>query len=315
MAQPLHPDILSRLDPEYAAFHNANFLDLIPPHTLPWTPEIRTRTVPSGASQPLNVGKIEDYLIKDCDARVLTPEGDAPLAGWPAIIYFHGGGWTLGNINSEIAFCTNLCARARCVVISINYRLAPEHPYPAAVEDAVDALEWVKIQGKAILGVDLTKVAVGGSSSGGNLAAVLALKAAELADSIPLVFQLLIVPVTDNTASESGHPYHSWLENADTPWLNTGRMLWFRNHYLPNPEDRTKWDNSPIFAPDALLEKVPSAWIGVTELDILRDEGLAYGEKLRLNGVQVVAKVYRAAPHPIMALDGKLPYFDCGYRS
>ena len=216
---------------------------------------------------------------------------------------------------------------AQCVVISVDYRLAPEDPYPAAVEDAIDALRWVIKHGQTELGIDVTQIAVGGSSrygtttvrsntpfmqwyqnspcfcSGGNLATILALKAAQRQPPIPLVFQLLVVPVTDNTASIE--TYGSWAENKWTPWLSPDRMLWFRHNYLPNKEDWTKWDASPFFAPDELVSNIPKAWIGVAELDILRDEGIQYGEKLKKVGVEVEIEIYKGAPHPIMAMDGK----------
>ncbi|KAG5341395.1 hypothetical protein C0989_010924 [Termitomyces sp. Mn162] len=191
-------------------------------------------------------------------------------------------------------------ASAHCVVISVDYRLAPENPYPAAVEDAIDALDWVMQNGSNSLGINTSRIAVGGSSSGGNLAAILCLKAAERNPPTPLVFQLLVVPVIDNTVSVD----NSWASNQNSPWLSPDRMLWFRNNYLPNPEDLTKWDASPIFAPKELLEKVPEAWIGVAELDILKEEGVLYGEKLRELGVKVETVIYDGAPHPIMAMDG-----------
>ncbi|KAK1233925.1 hypothetical protein PQX77_002886, partial [Marasmius sp. AFHP31] len=145
------------------------------------------------------------------------------------------------------------------------------------------------------------------SISGGNLAAILALKAVE--DSFnpplpsPLVFQLLIVPVTDNTATDE--PGGLWEENKLSPWLSPDRMNWFKQNYLPNREDWTKWDASPIFAPKELLAKTPKAWIAVGELDILRDEGIKYGEILKESGVaEVETVVYKGGPHPIMAMDG-----------
>ena len=116
------------------------------------------------------------------------------------------------------------------------------------------------------------------------------------------MFQLLVVPVTDNTASVETST--SWAENQLTPWLSPERMLWFRHNYLPNKEDWIKWDASPFFAPDDLVSKLPKAWIGVTELDILRDEGVQYGEKLKKTGVEVDIVMYKGAPHPIMAMDG-----------
>jgi acetyl esterase/lipase len=142
------------------------------------------------------------------------------------------------------------------------------------------------------------------SCSGGNLAAILSMKAAELNPPIPLKLAQLIVPVTDNTALHTDDRYPSWKENANTVWLNTKRMLWFRNFYVPKEEERTKWDNSPIFAPDELLAKSPKTWIAVMELDILRDEGLVYGERLKKVGVPVSHKLYAKAPHQILAMDG-----------
>ncbi|KAA1471525.1 hypothetical protein DENSPDRAFT_837535 [Dentipellis sp. KUC8613] len=303
---PLHPDIVPRLDPEYAAFHDEQLIALPQAHDLPWDPKIRSGPTVPGGSTPLEVGSVKDYSLGKFEVRVFTPEGTAPSAGWPVFIFFHGGGWTLGNINSENAFSSNMCKHANSVVVSVDYRLAPEHPYPAAVEDAVVSLEWVRDHAKDILNVDPTKIAIGGSSSGGNLAAILALKAPSLSPPVKVIFQLLIVPVTDNTADTSGAQQKSWAENANTPWLSPAKMVWFKNNYLPDAADWAKWDASPIFADDALLARTPAAWIAVTELDILRDEGIAYGERLRKVGVEVETKVYKGAPHPVMAMDGAL---------
>jgi acetyl esterase/lipase len=133
---------------------------------------------------------------------------------------------------------------------------------------------------------------------------VLTHKAVQLYPPIPLIFQLLIVPVTDNTASASGVPHASWHENRHTPWLSPARMLWFRNQYLPQESTRARWDASPLLAQDEMFRRVPRAWIAVTELDILRDEGISYGNKLLKAGVPAEIKTYKAAPHPIMAMDG-----------
>ena len=205
----------------------------------------------------------------------------------------------------------------------MDYRLGPEEPYPAAVEDAEEAFRWVLEHGKSELKADLSRFAVGGSSrcdyqvysntylclvgiicSGGNLAAIITHKAALSEPPVPLVYQVLVVPVTDNTANVSG-PHASWQENRNTPALTPEKMLWFKNNYSPNPEDWKKWDNSPIFAPDESFKRVPDAWIGVAELDILRDEGIAYAEKIRRGGHNVELKIYKGSPHPIMAMDGK----------
>ncbi|KAG6899892.1 hypothetical protein C0993_005691 [Termitomyces sp. T159_Od127] len=299
--QPLHPSVVARLDPEYIEFHNATLQYIVPPHTLAWDPAIRNGPVVPGGSPPLDVAKTQDFDLKYTKIRTFTPHGTVPEGGWPVFIFFHGGGWTLGDIASETSFSTHMAVGAHCVVVSVDYRLAPENPYPAAVEDAVDALDWVMQNGANSLGLNTSRIAVGGSSSGGNLAAILALKAAERNPPIPLVFQLLVVPVIDNTASDN----NLWAENQNAPWLSPDRMSWFRNNYLPHIEDRTKWDASPIFAPTELLTKVPSAWIGVAALDILKEEGILYGKKLKELGVKVETVTYEGAPHPIMAMDGK----------
>ena len=141
--------------------------------------------------------------------------------------------------------------------------------------------------------------------SGGNLACILAIKAKTLEKPIPIVYQLLIVPVTDNTASTETR----WASNKDTVWLSPDRMNWFKHNYLPNEDDWSKWDASPIFATREMLEGLPPAWIAVAELDILRDEGVAFGEKLRKAGITTEIEVYKGAPHPIMAMDGTLCLF------
>ncbi|KIM36277.1 hypothetical protein M413DRAFT_449327 [Hebeloma cylindrosporum] len=302
--QPIHPSVLPKLDPEYIAFHNEYVANVVPLHTLPWDPAIRNTPAVPGTSEPLKVGKTQDFDLSKAKIRTFTPEGPSPQDGWPGFIFFHGGGWTLGNIASATSFCTNMAIRAKCVVISVDYRLAPENPYPSAIEDAVDALHWVNMNGEKELGVNLNQIAVGGTSSGGNIAAVLALKNAQMDIPIPFIFQLLIVPVTDNTADVATSS--GWADNQFSPWLSPARMLWFRNNYLPNEEDLRKWDASPIFAPDDLLAKLPKTWIAVAELDILKEEGINYAERIKKAGVEVEIHVYKGVPHPLMAMDGVL---------
>ncbi|KAH8120164.1 lipase/ esterase [Phellopilus nigrolimitatus] len=305
VVNPLHPEIITRLDPEFASYYNAHMATKYGAHQLPWNPAIRKEPPIAGSSEPLKTYDRKDIPLSKCTIRVFLPEpSNAPAEGWPVLLYFHGGGWTLGNINTENHFSAAMCLKANCVVFSVDYRLGPEEPYPAAIEDAVEAMLWVLKHAKSEFNVDVSRFAVGGSSSGANLAAVLTHKAALSVPPIPLTFQLLVVPVVDNTASTSGQPYLSWKENQNTPSLTPARMLWFRDNYLPDAEDRKNWDNSPIFAPDESFKNVPDAWIAVGELDILRDEGIAYGEKLEKSGRKAEIKIYKGSPHPIMAMDG-----------
>ncbi|KIJ21785.1 hypothetical protein PAXINDRAFT_65117 [Paxillus involutus ATCC 200175] len=265
--QPIDPVILPRLDPEYVEFHNKYIAHLPAPHTLPWDPNIRNKETVPGAAETLKVGSVKDYDLSKTKVRVFTPEGTPPESGWPVYCWYHGGqcsysakhprdqlsgGWTLGSISAENAFCSRVCKGAKCVVATVDYRLAPEHPYPAAVEDSLETLQWVYENGPSLLGINPARIALGGSSAGGNLVAIISMKAAQLTPPIPLVLAQMIVPVTDNTAQPIGDPYPSWKECVNTVWLNSGRMIWFRDFYVPNDGDRTKWDCSPIFAPDEL---------------------------------------------------------------
>lgn len=133
---------------------------------------------------------------------------------------------------------------------------------------------------------------------------MLAHKAVQAEPPIPLCLQLLIVPVIDNTADPGGVPFASWAENKNTVQLTPARMLWFRDTYLPNHADRAAWGSSPIFAPDESFKKLPKACVMVMELDVLRDEGIAYAEKMKGAGVEVEVKLYKGAPHPIISMDG-----------
>ncbi|KAK2466572.1 hypothetical protein APHAL10511_001434 [Amanita phalloides] len=306
----LHPSIISKLDPEYVEFHKAHLQHIPLYHTLPWDPAFRNRVAVPGSTPPLEVGKVQDFDLSHTNFRTYTPPAEAPADGWPLFIFFHGGGWTFGRIDTESSFATQMCINANCVVMSVNYRLAPEHAYPAAVEDAIESLQWVVHNGQEKLNIDLSRIAVGGSSSGGNLAAVVALEASSLSPPLPhpLVFQLLIVPVTDNTSTAtSPSPHASWKTNEHAPWLSPERMLWFRNNYLPDASKCSEWLASPLLAPDEVIQGMPKkCWVGVTEMDILRDEGLAFASRLEKAGVNVQVEVYKGAPHPIMVMDAVL---------
>ncbi|EIW80577.1 hypothetical protein CONPUDRAFT_57021 [Coniophora puteana RWD-64-598 SS2] len=306
LPQAIHPDFINRLRPEYIKFHNEHIAHRVPPHKLPWDPAIRHIPAPGG-SPVQKVGSVRDIPLENHTIRVFTPSGSPPEKGWPVYIDIHGGGWALGGIETQNSLVTRQCNEHKCIAISVDYCLAPEHPYPAAVDDSVATLVWVYENGKAELSADVNRIAIGGNSSGGNLAAILALKAPQMNPPIPIIFQFLMVPVCDNTATVEG-PYPSWKECQNTAWLTAERMMWFYNFYFLNKEDCSKWDASPMLAPDEILAKVAPAYIGIMELDVLRDEGIAYGERMQRLGVPVEIKVHKGVPHQVLAMDGAL---DC----
>ena len=183
-------------------------------------------------------------------------------------------------------------------------RLAPENPYPAAVHDCWETIIWLNSTGALLLSIDLSKVAVGGSSAGGNLAAIMCHKALSAPAIVPkFVTQLLIVPVIDNTATPADNK--SWKDCEFTAALPAEKMMWFRNHYLPDKKRRLEPEASPLFYEDGWTEQ-PKALVVVGEYDVLRTEGELYAEKLRRGGITVNLQVMKGMPHPFLAMDGVL---------
>jgi acetyl esterase/lipase len=190
---------------------------------------------------------------------------------------------------------------AQCVVITVDYRLAPEHPYPAAIEDALESLRWVCGSGAKQFNLDITRIAVGGTSAGSNLAVVLCLKAAQELN-IRICFQLLIVPVIDNTATADG----IWQQNRNAPWLTPTRMTWYRRMYMPNEIDWQRWDASPHLAPEELLKQLPPTWIAISEQDLLAPEAYSFAKQLSSLEVPVTVYEVQGGTHSILALCGIL---------
>ena len=189
-------------------------------------------------------------------------------------------------------------------LLTRSNRLAPENPYPAAVHDSWEALLWLQTTGLSLLQLNPSKVAIGGSSAGGNLAAVMCHKALSSPTLVPsFKVQLLIVPVTDNTASTSRTV--SWEENQFSPALPAEKMMWYRRHYLPDEKTWEEPEASPLLHTDGWAEQ-PKALIVVGELDVLRSEGEEYAEKLRRGGLEVDLKIMKGMPHPFLAMDGVL---------
>jgi acetyl esterase len=199
-------------------------------------------------------------------------------ASMPVLVFFHGGGFVQGDLETHDAACRELAMEAGCAVISVDYRLAPEHPYPAAREDAVAAYRWVRAHAGE-LGVDARRIAVGGDSAGGNLATLVCLEARRAGDPPP-VFQLLVYPATDLTRSCPSHQTF-----AEGYLLDAATMDWFLKHYLTSPEDATDPRCSPLF--EGELGGLPPAMVVTAGFDPLRDEGEAYAHELRKAGTQV----------------------------
>lgn len=197
----------------------------------------------------------------------------------PVLVWFHGGGWVIGDLETHDALCRHLALAGECVVLSVDYRLAPEHPFPAAAEDAWAAARWAA-ENAASLGGDARRLVVGGDSAGGNLAAV-AGQLAKARGEPRIDWQLLVYPITDCDLDTP-----SYRENASGYGLTRAGMEWFWNHYVPDPAERVDPRAAPLRA--AELEGLPPALVITAEYDPLRDEGEAYARRLRDAGVDAV---------------------------
>jgi acetyl esterase len=193
-------------------------------------------------------------------------------------VYFHGGGWVIGDLDTHDTFCRQLANGAGCAVLSIDYRMGPEHRFPAAVDDCLAALDWAAREADA-LGLDASRLAVGGDSAGGNLAAVAALATRD-AGGPSLAYQLLIYPATD---MRRGAPSHA--RNGQGYLLTTETMAWYHDHYIDDPRHDHDWRASPLLHPD--LAGLPPALVLTAGYDPLRDEGLEYAQRLSEAGNRV----------------------------
>jgi acetyl esterase len=246
-----------------------------------------------GPEQPVH--KVENRRIPGdgglIPVRVYYPMSASQL---PALVYFHGGGFVLGGLDMSDRACRALANGSGCVVISVDYRLAPEHAFPAAADDAFAATQYVAVHA-AEFGVDPALIAVGGDSAGGNLAAVVALRARD-AGGPAIAFQLLVYPWVD-FADDSP----SMREFAADHFLTADIMDWFANHYLPPPIDRRQ----PWVSPSrANLAGLPPAFVLTAECDPLRDQGEAFARRLKDAGVQTTLKRYDGMIHPFFSLGG-----------
>jgi acetyl esterase len=238
---------------------------------------------------PEEVGRVVDTVAPgpagDIPVRVYVPAGEGPF---PVLVFYHGGGWVIGNIDSHDAPCRTLANKSGAIVASVDYRLAPEHRFPAGVDDAYAAAVWAA-EKAADFGGDGSRLAVGGDSAGGNLSAVVA-QLAKQRGGPELAFQLLVYPATDRHDDSP-----SMRDNALGPLLSRAWIEWFLGHYLTGPDDGLDPRVSPARAED--LTGLPPALVITAEFDPLRDQGRDYAEKLRAAGVPVEHEDYPGMIH------------------
>ena len=229
--------------------------------------------------------------------RAYRPKGAGKDEVLPALVYFHGGGWVIGDLDTHDVVCRTLANGARCAVFSVEYRKAPESPFPAAVDDCFAALKFV-FQNEKTLKINSKQIAVGGDSAGGNLATVMALMARDAggpAVSFPISFQVLIYPGADQRMAHA-----SIKRNGEGYLLTEKSMLYFRSHYLPNPKDWLDWRASPLLAKS--LKGLPPAFLLTAGFDPLVDEGREYAERMQKEGVKVEYKNYPDMVHGFITM-------------
>lgn len=233
-------------------------------------------------------------------ARLWVPQSalnETRPAGLPVLLYLHGGGFTIGSVATHASLCTQLAHLGKCAVVSVDYRLAPEHPYPTAVNDAWDSLQALVAQAPT-LDLDQGRIAVGGDSAGGTLAAVLAIMARDA--KLRLALQLLFYP---GTTAHQDTPSHKTFGHGFV--LESHSISYLFDHYIPSRSDREHWWFAPLLAPD--VDGVAPCWLGLAECDPLVDEGLAYADRLRMAGVPVDLEIYRGVVHEFIKMARAVP--------
>jgi acetyl esterase len=274
------------------------------PGYVPPLPELRQqlRTMVALMDEPApNVARVEDIRIPGPAGPIPARVYDSAGAGTPArpvLVYFHGGGWVQGDLETHHGLCARLALRAGAIAVAVDYRLAPEHKFPAAVEDCFAAYRWLRSHA-AELGGAPARVAIAGDSAGGNLAAVVSQLAGPAGVPVPTC-QVLIYPAVDFRLNTDSHR-----ELADGPIIPRDRILWYTEQYLPADADRDDPRASPLCAPG--LTGQPPTLIITAGFDPLRDEGHAYAERLRANGVSVVHHEYAGQIHAFVSLTKAIP--------
>lgn len=287
---PLDPQAQNVLDVVAA-------LNLPPNHTVS-AAEARANAKERPRAVGPEVAKVEDRTIPgpgpDIPVRIYIPAGPGPF---PILCWFHGGGWVVGDLDSADGTARQLTVGANCVTVSVDYRLAPETKFPGASDDCYAATMWAA-QHAAELNGDVSRLAVGGDSAGGNLAAAVALMARDR-QSLSLAFQLLVYPVTDHNFTTT-----SYTKNADGYLLSKASMEWYWDHYLSDSADAANPYAAPLQATD--LSGLPPALVITAEYDPLCDEGEAYGARLKAAGIPTVCTRYDGMIHGFFGMWGAL---------
>lgn len=280
----------------------------LPMHAL--TPAQAKQSYEAGATvldiAPHKLARVENLSLPARDgfalsARLFAPQASAPL---PVLLFLHGGGFTVGSVASHERLCRHLAHLARCAVVSVDYRLAPEWKFPTAVQDTWDSLAWLR-EHAAALRLDGSRIAIGGDSAGGTLAAVTAIAARDA--GWPLALQLLFYP---GCAGHQNTPSHHTF--AQGFLLEEPHISYFFNHYLRSPADRDDWRFAPLDGVDATghvreLDGVAPAWVGLAECDPLTDEGVLYADRLRMAGVPVDLEIYAGMVHGFINFGRAIP--------
>lgn len=230
-------------------------------------------------------------------AKLWVPHSAPTDQALPVLLYFHGGGFTIGSVATHESLCRHLAHLAHCAVVAVDYRLAPEHVFPVAVNDSWDSLLALREQAPQ-LGLDANRMAVGGDSAGGTLAAVAALMARDA--GVPLALQLLFYPGT--TAHQDTPSHHTYAHGFV---LEAASIRYFFDQYIPQRSDREHWWFAPLLTPD--VDGVAPCWMGLAECDPLVDEGVAYADRLRMAGVTVDLEIYRGVTHEFIKMGRALP--------
>ncbi|MEO8058718.1 MAG: alpha/beta hydrolase [Burkholderiales bacterium] len=247
----------------------------------------------------------EVALVRDLQAggpagpiplRLYRPLASNASTALPVLVYYHGGGWVIGDLDTHDSLCRALCNESGCALVAVDYRLGPEHRFPAAVNDALAATRWVREQAGE-LKLDASRLAVGGDSAGGNLAAVVSIAARDSGD-LPIAFQLLIYPATDQHRTAPSHT-----TNGEGYLLTRDTMDYFTGHYITDAAQYKDWRSSPLLHPD--LSKLPPALVLTAGYDPLRDEGAAYAEALTAAGNRASYVCFERQIHGFITM-GKL---------